>query len=454
VLVVAAVGYVAWRQSVPPVRAQFASTPTHLGVATPLTLTLTAARGGVAAVELRVIQGQGHAVITRQEFSGVPVNEQRLQLTVDGPSLGLRDGRATLEIRARDGFWRPLRVDDRPVLSLPVTIDTTPPSLEVLSATRYLGQAGGGVVVVRARGASRTGVVVGERFMPAYPVGSPEAALHAGLFAIPWDLPPRASLQVQAEDDAGNRVVQPLPAEIKPRRFPTDTIELKEEFLARKLPELLPGRGAIPTGDLLPAFLTVNRDQRKQAEERKRQLATRTQGQVLWAGAFLQPRNTKVFSNFAETRTYRYRGQVVDTQVHWGYDLASVKQSPVPAANGGVVVFTGPLTIYGNTVVVDHGWGLQTLYAHLSSVAVKEGDPVSRGQELGRTGATGLAIGDHLHYEVLIHGISVTPIEWWDGRWIRDHIDQPLREANVPLLQEPRADSGVDTHAARSPRSR
>src|SRR6266446_4266366 len=134
-------------------------------------------------------------------------------------------------------------------------------------------------------------------------------------------------------------------------------------------------------------------------------------------------------------RTYLYGGREVDRQVHLGYDLASFRQSPVPAANKGVVAFTGPLTIYGNAVVVDHGLGLQTLYGHLSSFTVKEGDAVTQGQELGRTGATGLAVGDHLHYEVLIGGVSVTPVEWWDGRWIRDHIGRPLREANIPLLQ-------------------
>jgi len=106
----------------------------------------------------------------------------------------------------------------------------------------------------------------------------------------------------------------------------------------------------------------------------------------------------------------------------------------VPAANSGVVVHAGPLSIYGNAVVVDHGLGLQTLYGHLSSIEVKEGDQVAKEQELGRSGSTGLALGDHLHYEVLINGVSVTPLEWWDARWIRDHVGRPLREASVPLL--------------------
>ena len=148
----------------------------------------------------------------------------------------------------------------------------------------------------------------------------------------------------------------------------------------------------------------------------------------------MQPRNTKVFSNFAETRTYVYDGRAVDTQVHFGYDLASTKHSPVPAANSGVVAFAGPLTIYGNTVIVDHGLGLQTLYAHLSSIEAKVGDKVSKGQELGRTGATGLAIGDHLHFEMLVSGVSVTPLEWWDAKWIRDRVNRPLKEAGLPEI--------------------
>jgi murein DD-endopeptidase MepM/ murein hydrolase activator NlpD len=87
------------------------------------------------------------------------------------------------------------------------------------------------------------------------------------------------------------------------------------------------------------------------------------------------------------------------------------------------------------------GWGSQTLYAHLSSIDVKPGDRVGKGQPIGRTGATGLATGDHLHYEVLIHGIPVTPLEWWDARWIRDHIGKPLREAKVELLGSDRTET-------------
>ncbi|MBI1847930.1 MAG: M23 family metallopeptidase, partial [Candidatus Rokubacteria bacterium] len=174
----------------------------------------------------------------------------------------------------------------------------------------------------------------------------------------------------------------------------------------------------------------------------------------MWAGTFEQPRNTKVFSNFAEVRTSVYQGQEIDTQVHYGFDLASTKRSPVPAANAGRVAFTGPLTIYGNVVILDHGLGLMTLYAHLSTIAVKVGEAVTKGQELGRTGTTGLAVGDHLHYEVLVSGVSVTPVEWWDTKWIGDRISLPLKAAGLPEIAGAEAREPSTRPAATPPRRR
>ncbi len=435
-LVVGALGYLAWRQSVPGIRASLDPEPRWIGVRTPLTVDLRAARGGVRSMEIRLRQGSAKVLIVQQAFTGAPTNNQRVALQVTGATLGLREGAATLEVLARDGFWRPIRVDDRPIVTAPVMLDLTPPSLEVVAATRYWAQGGGGLVVLRSKGASRVAVTVGELAFRAYPAGPAESNLFVDIVALPWNYETGTPITAVAQDEAGNVTSRAVAVDVKARRFKTDTIEIKDEFLQRKLPELLPERaGTIAPGDLIAAFLTVNRDKRKQAEEAKRALAAKTQPRPLWEGAFVQPRNTKVFSNFAETRTYRYHGQDVDTQIHFGYDLAAVRQSPVPAANSGVVVFTGPLWIYGNAVVVDHGLGLQTLYAHLSSIAVKEGDPVVKEQELGRTGSTGLALGDHLHYEVLINGVSVTPLEWWDTAWIRDHVGRPLREASLPLIE-------------------
>jgi murein DD-endopeptidase MepM/ murein hydrolase activator NlpD len=449
--VVGSVSYFGWRQTVPGVQA-LSPPPRFLGLKTPLTVVLEARRGNVTRVEIRVAQSGTSATVAKQE--GTLGRRVEIPVVVESGALGLREGAATLEVWARDDFWRPLRREDRAIAGYPVTIDLTPPKIELLAATHYLSAGGSGLVAFRVTGAAKTDVSAGPLAFPSFAYGPEDRGARIALIALPWDFDPATSLAIRASDEAGNTAARGIPAEVKPRKFPRDTIEIKEAFLQAKVPELLPQRAG--TESLADGFLIINRDQRRQAEDTKRRIGASTAGKPLWQGPFVQPRNTKVFANFAELRTYVYGGREIDRQVHFGYDLAAIRQSAVPAANKGVVVFAEPLTIYGNTVVVDHGLGLQTLYAHLSSTAVKVGDAVEKGQEVARTGSTGLAMGDHLHYEVLLNGVSVTPLEWWDGKWIRDHIGKPLKEAGLPDIvgAEARDEDPAASRAAARPAPR
>jgi murein DD-endopeptidase MepM/ murein hydrolase activator NlpD len=425
--VVGSVSYVGWRQSVAGVRATVQAPPA-IGHNASFTVTLEAARGNVARAEVRIVQGG--KPVTLPAPAGLPAPRLQLPVTVEAAALGLKEGAATLEVWGSDDFWRPFRPADRALVSQPVTIDLTPPRLEILGATRYVSPGGALLVAFRAPDAARVDVSIGTRIFPSFPYGPPDRSARIALIALPYDYTSRTPLAVTARDEAGNTATRGVPAELKPRAFPKDTIKVTEALLQAKVPELLPQRP--PSQPLVEGFVVINRDQRREAEVEKLKIGGKTSDTPLWNGPFVQPRNTKVFSNFAETRTYVYDGRIIDTQVHFGFDLASTKHSPVPAANAGQVAFTGPLTIYGNTVIVDHGLGLQTLYAHLSSIDVKPGDAIAKGQSLGRSGTTGLATGDHVHFEVLVSGVSVTPIEWWDGKWIRDRVNKPLKEAGLP----------------------
>jgi murein DD-endopeptidase MepM/ murein hydrolase activator NlpD len=142
----------------------------------------------------------------------------------------------------------------------------------------------------------------------------------------------------------------------------------------------------------------------------------------------------------------------VDEQIHLGEDLASLVNSPVPAANNGVVVMAEPLGIYGNTVMLDHGMGIFSMYGHLSRLDVKTGDKVEKGKPVGLTGTTGLALGDHLHYSVLVQGEFVNPVEWWDPHWFKDQVDKvwapavasetDKKQAATPQAATPKAVGG------------
>lgn len=136
-------------------------------------------------------------------------------------------------------------------------------------------------------------------------------------------------------------------------------------------------------------------------------------------------------------RTPLLTNGALDLQAVWSqfYDGTSIvmnnllsvtKAYPVETANAGTVVFAGDLGIYGGTVIVDHGLGLYTLYGHLSAIDTKVGDTLARKQILGRTGETGLAAGDHLHYGVYLSGVAVLPVEWWDAKWLDDNLTPKL----------------------------
>ena len=344
-------------------------------------------------------------------------------------------GPAELEIEARDTLWRP-RPPRGPRLVHRFTVDLTPPKLELKTATGYIKHAGAGIVDLPARGRGALRGPDRRRVLPGRGGAGPGPGRPGRAVRDPATTARPVAPSVVAVDEAGNERVIGVPVTFLPVRFPKDTINLTEAFLRRKMPELAPQTpGTARTDVLLQAFLRVNGEGRKGFEAKNREIGTgRDLAEALWTGAFRQQSNTKVFANFPEERTYQMDGRTVDTQWHLGIDLASNRQSPIEASNAGRVVFTGPNGIYGNMVMVDHGLGLMSLYGHLSDIAVKVGQTVQKGEALGRSGETGLAGGDHLHFALLIRGVYTSPIEWWDDHWLKDRIAKPLvgRRDRVP----------------------
>lgn len=429
------IGVLVWRQRLPEPTVALDPPRALVGQRSTLTLHLTAPSGRLRSVEARLVQAGQERTVLAERFPDPGPTETRRPLTLEAQALGLKEGSAELRVWAEDSAWRPWP-SKAPRLVQPLKVDLTPPTLELRAATDYVRHGGAGLAVYRVKGAVRSGVQVGEAFFPGVTGLGPDPAIAVALFTVPYSTP-AAEPALVAEDEAGNRRILGGLSRLLPARFPKDTIDLTEAFLRRKVPELVP---TAPTGsaeELLTAFLAVNREGRREAEAKIQAVARQSEPQPLWRGVFQQQSNTKVFSNFAEQRTYRFDGRVVDHQWHLGFDLASRRQSPVQAANAGKVLFAGPLGIYGNVVILDHGLGLATLYAHLSEIAVGKGQGVGAGEALGRTGETGLAGGDHLHFAVLIHGVYTTPMEWWDAKWIRDHIGRPLRQAGLDLALAP-----------------
>jgi murein DD-endopeptidase MepM/ murein hydrolase activator NlpD len=333
------------------------------------------------------------------------------------------EGEAVVRVVAdRAGTW--LRRPGPAVSELRLPVRLVPPTLAAVSSQHYVAQGGSGVVVYQVGAtAVRDGVRAGSWFFPGSPLPGGGKEDRLAVFGVPWDLADEAQLRLVAEDDAGNASEVAFVDRFFPKPPARDTIALDDAFLSKVVAEIRQQTAGLEDrGGLLENYLQINRDLRRRNAEELVALAPRSAGAFLWTEPFLPLRNAKVMSSFADQRTYVYQGKDVDAQTHLGFDLAAVARTPVPAANRGVVVLSRYFGIYGNTVVLDHGLGLATLYSHLSSIDVKEGEAVERGQVLGRTGKTGLAGGDHLHFTTLVRGLPVDPREWWDAAWIRDRV--------------------------------
>jgi murein DD-endopeptidase MepM/ murein hydrolase activator NlpD len=317
-----------------------------------------------------------------------------------------------------------------------VQVRLQPPQVAVLSSFHYINHGGTEFVVYRATPEDvQSGVRVGNIEYPGFPASGAgikgDPALRVAFFALLFDQDLNAPMNVFARDEAGNETVTPLDHMVFPKVYSHSKITIDDRFLGRVVPAIAaasPGED-IPTDDLLAGFLKINGELRRKNNQYITDLAKKSSPQMQFHDAFQQLGNSQVEAKFADTRTYLYKGKEVDTQVHLGFDLAVTANVPLVASQHGTIVHASDLGIYGNCVIIDHGMGVMSLYGHMSSIGVKVGDQVQKGQQIGRSGMTGLAGGDHLHFTMLVGGQQVTPVDWWSAQWFQDRVLRKIMQA-------------------------
>ncbi|HEX5214621.1 MAG TPA: M23 family metallopeptidase [Vicinamibacterales bacterium] len=312
------------------------------------------------------------------------------------------------------------------------------PRLEVVSTHHYINVGGSEAIVYKVQPNDvASGVTVGDFEYPGFPatgaagegVAIQDPSLRIAFFALRYDQPESTPMRLYARDEAGNTTSAEFEHRVFPKAFKSSRIAIEDKFLEKVIPAILATTTEInPQGSLIDKFVAVNSELRKKNADTIAAQAAKTSAAMLWKGVVFHPfTNNAVESAFADKRTYVYNGKDVDHQTHLGFDLASTANATIVAANRGKVVYAAPLGIYGNCVIIDHGMGVQSLYGHLSSLAVQAGADVEKEQPIGKSGQTGMAGGDHLHFTMLVNGQMVNPVEWWDSHWIADRILRKLK---------------------------
>ena len=428
------VGNARWGDSTPP-EISLEQPFELVGPTTPLVVRIHDNGTGLRDISIRIIHNLETFVLADQVFPSEG------WLSVDGgkehtfnfesipyadSDLPRRQGQAQVIVTARDYSWRNLFEGNGQRLEQTFTPQFTPPRLELLSPPATIVQGGTGVVRYRVvPEVPNHGVKIGKTFFPGFP--APDNAGMFAFVAFPYNAPSTTPIQLVADDGFGNSALLDVDFHMKPQFWRTRPIHISDKFIRKTVPAILAQTPELTSqNDLLEDFLQVNGALRIMNNQTIADIAKQSRPELLWKGAFRQLSGSKVQASFADHREYLYNGKVVDTQDHLGFDLAVTKHYPVEAANHGIVLFAEYLGIYGNTVILDHGYGLLSLYAHMSSIEVKVGDAVIIGQPLGKSGTTGLAGGDHLHFSLILHGEQVNPTEWWDPFWVKTRIKDKL----------------------------
>ena len=430
VLAIIAVAVILFATSAIPV-VQLPESLTGIASSTPITVRIGAPHG-VRELSAYLEQNGARFALSQQKETAHrfrwPRNAPESSWTVTAGTQNvpqLKDGKAEIVVEATSNDFRGASIR----VAKEVVVVTRPPSISVDSDQHYLYRGMADLVSFKVSGfVTDSGVAVGSYRFRSWPMLGGKTGLFS-LFAYPWDTPAEVAPVVFATDAGGTNVTSRMMVMFPKREQPkyrVRDLQVDDKFLQKVASELDPNG----SGDLVARFIKINHEMRQANNKALSGLRTKTEARFLWSQPFQQQPNSTVESNYADLRNYFFHGKKIDEAVHLGYDLAVTQHVGVQASNDGRVIYAAPLGIYGNCIVLDHGYGLQSIYGHLSEIDVHEGEMVKKGQVMGKSGMTGLAGGDHIHFSMQLDGVQIDPREWWDAHWIHDHI-----ASRVPLSE-------------------
>jgi murein DD-endopeptidase MepM/ murein hydrolase activator NlpD len=408
------IAFFAARSATPVI--DISSVVTYLGHSTPISIRVQDPRGIRRLAASLEQNGTHYPVFEVAQPSKSPENTWNFTAgTKNTPQLQAGKARLIVEATSNDLLRKTARVERE------VTVVTQPPTVSVDSDQHYLYLGMADLATFNVSGDwTEAGVRVGDQKFRAWPMPGGKPGLFS-MFAFAWNMPPDTVPVVYASNGTGNDVTSPLVFQFPKKEQPKYTIhdlQVSDAFMQKVVGELDPNG----TCDLVTRFVKINNEMRRANNKTLSDLQFKTADKFLWSQPFIWQSHAQAESTFADVRNYIYQGKKIDQQVHLGYDLAVTQHVGVQASNDGKVVYAAPLGIYGNCIVVDHGYGLQTIYGHLSKIDVHEGDMVKRGQVMGQSGQTGMAGGDYIHFAMQLDGVQIDAKEWWDEHWIHDHI--------------------------------
>jgi len=315
-----------------------------------------------------------------------------------------------------------------------IKIDKRNPIANILSNSYLIKQGGSAVVIVEVKDENLEDLYISfnneERFelFPFY-----KDNFYISIIAWPIDINEFERVSLVAIDKAKNKTVRKVPLYIRNLNVKVDKIKISDKFIDQVSKNVLTKSGFDIPDSQIETFVKENKDLRQKNVNTMKNKSRNNMNKDGFSSfnikTFKRLPSSMKFAGYGERRHYTYKDEKIDEAWHLGIDWASVKNAKIFTANDGTVIFHDYLGIYGNSLIIDHGLGLGTLYAHTSKSVVNVGDRVNAGDYIANTGSSGAVFGDHLHFGVLVQGIEVNPIEWLSKQWIRDNVTKIVNDA-------------------------
>jgi murein DD-endopeptidase MepM/ murein hydrolase activator NlpD len=410
-----------------------------LGIgADPITLKarITDSGAGLDEILVRISQKNQPQELLKRQIREGNVHEQEIEVKIDPKALQLREGNAELQILAFDRtLW-----NNGSGLPKTVQVDFLKPRIEVITPEQNAVAGGTEMVFYKALGKSihLQGVDSGDNLYRGYPAAAwgesfkSYERVYFAFFPIPSGFNDQSPpLKIVARDLIGNSASAPFRYRVRQKRGASFKVNLndasagmlRDRFTAYARASSL---SVALSGELASDLKTLLRDIARRDEAVLEEALSASESKRWWNGPFGKPVAGYPSNSVGDKRLIAVNDREIASSAAQGARFAVSARATVVAAQAGRVVLVANLGLLGTTVVIDHGCGLATVYAHLSETTVTQGSEVATGQAIGRTGSTGFATSEEVYFEMRVQGVAVSPNEWWDQNWVRDHIENKV----------------------------
>lgn len=362
-----------------------------------------------------------------------PNNLLKLQVAPPRSVHSIKDKNIEIIVEANDSSkWNMLNGNSaKKVFKL--IVDKRKPKLNILSNSYKISKGGSALVIFKLQDENLDKMYIegnnGKRFIP-------QAFYKDGYYIslIAWPvIDNNFRATVIAKDKAGNVSKSYVPLYLKQKSYKVSNIKLSDKFLKGKIAEL--AEEFVETEGVdnsLEQFKIINEDVRAKNEELIHNLTPKVPDEKIMnfrMNKMYPLKNAQVVAHFGDHRIYYYNGSKISEAYHLGLDLASNAMAAIKLQNSGEVIFADDNGLYGNMLAISYGLGLYSIFGHCSSIKVNVGDITKKREIVANTGNSGYAMGDHLHFGILVQGVEVRPQEWMDRQWIKLNITDVIKNA-------------------------